>query len=321
MYNKIYTEWNMPLRLKTGSDRCLFGYVKPLKPEMKIKEFEAYQAVYCGLCKQMGRLYGPLSRATLSYDITFLSLVALSLREEGGRFQQQRCAAHPLKKKLCACSCDDLSFGAHIAVLMVYYKLKDNIADSGPLGRIKYTLLFPPVAHARKKTLRVLPQVDSMIAEQMAQQSRFEQEGVRSVDKACDPTARALGLIFEELSRDEREKRILYQVGYMTGKFVYLADALDDLPDDSRTGSYNPYLAKFGCPHPSEEQLREIDSYAAEMINITVAQLAAAYELLELKRFKPILDNIIYLGFKHTYRLIVDKREKHNDRSVSNLRN
>lgn len=288
---------------------------------MKIKEFDAYQAVYCGLCKQMGRLYGPLSRATLSYDMTFLSLVALSLRDGCGDFQQQRCAAHPFKKKLCMCSCEDLSFAAHIAVLMVYYKIKDNIEDSGWFGRLKYSCALPPVALARRKTLRAIPELDRMIAGQMEQQAEIEKSGTTSVDRACDPTARALGLIFESLSEDDREKQVLYHFGYMTGKYVYLVDALDDLPEDSKTGGYNPYLAKWGCRRPTPEQLAQIDAYAAEVINLTVAQLASAYELLEVKRFRPVLENIIYLGLKNTHRLIVDKRENKNDGSVSNLRN
>ncbi|WP_283129067.1 DUF5685 family protein, partial [Allofournierella massiliensis] len=31
----------------------MFGYVTPEKPEMKVKEFESYRAMYCGLCKQL----------------------------------------------------------------------------------------------------------------------------------------------------------------------------------------------------------------------------------------------------------------------------
>ena len=30
----------------------MFGYVRPFKPELRMKEYEAYKAVYCGLCKE-----------------------------------------------------------------------------------------------------------------------------------------------------------------------------------------------------------------------------------------------------------------------------
>ena len=35
----------------------MFGYVKPFKPHMRICEFETYNAVYCGLCKKLGKKY------------------------------------------------------------------------------------------------------------------------------------------------------------------------------------------------------------------------------------------------------------------------
>ena len=56
----------------------MFGYVKTDKPEMKVKEYEAYRGLYCSLCKAMGKHFGVFSRLTLSYDITFLVLARLS---------------------------------------------------------------------------------------------------------------------------------------------------------------------------------------------------------------------------------------------------
>ena len=46
----------------------MFGYVRPFKPYMRMFEYDIYKAVYCGLCKDMGRRYGfvtPL--ATISH--------------------------------------------------------------------------------------------------------------------------------------------------------------------------------------------------------------------------------------------------------------
>ena len=60
----------------------LFGYIKPVKQELKIKDYEAYQGVYCGLCKQLGRVYGPFYRFTLSYDFAFLAMLSMALGEE-----------------------------------------------------------------------------------------------------------------------------------------------------------------------------------------------------------------------------------------------
>ena len=58
----------------------MFGYVRPFKGEMLVKEYDAYKGVYCGLCKALGDHYGVLARFALSYDCTFYALLALNER-------------------------------------------------------------------------------------------------------------------------------------------------------------------------------------------------------------------------------------------------
>ena len=35
----------------------MFGYLQVDKAELKVREWDAYKSVYCGLCKQMGKDY------------------------------------------------------------------------------------------------------------------------------------------------------------------------------------------------------------------------------------------------------------------------
>lgn len=304
----------------------MFGYVKPYKPEMKVAEFEIYQGVYCGLCKRMGRLYGQISRSFLSYDMTFLALVRLSTSSNPATLKQQPCIAHPLKKRPCLKADEDLSFAAHTAMIMAYFKLKDNIRDSrGFFKKLKCLVVLPFAAYARKSARKQLPEVDKAVNLMMTEQNQIEKSDSPSVDQACDPTAKALGRIAEMLARNEKQRVILQKTGYMLGRYIYLMDALDDLDDDAKTNNFNPYLKKFGLNSPNLQQKREIAEYAQQIINITVSQLAAAYELLETKRFKNILDNIIYIGMKYNRELILKrilktaKRESTDDRSVSDI--
>ena len=90
------------------------------------------KAVYCGLCKDMGRRYGfvdhALPLATISH---FLSLMDLSVRGVKLDAEKQRCIAHPLKKTMCAkCTCN-LKYTSSAAVILTYHKLRDDIADKG----------------------------------------------------------------------------------------------------------------------------------------------------------------------------------------------
>ena len=53
----------------------MFGLVVPEKPEMKVKEYEQFNAIYCGICKSIARRLGTLPRFVLNYDLTFLAVL------------------------------------------------------------------------------------------------------------------------------------------------------------------------------------------------------------------------------------------------------
>ena len=59
----------------------MFGYVTICEPELKVKDFKAYKACYCGLCKSLKEYYGSLGQLTLTYDMTFVILLLTSLYE------------------------------------------------------------------------------------------------------------------------------------------------------------------------------------------------------------------------------------------------
>ena len=63
----------------------MFGYVRPLRDELKCRDFDLYRAVYCGLCRCMRRRYGLLAPMFLNYDFTFLALLLEDLRPAPGQ--------------------------------------------------------------------------------------------------------------------------------------------------------------------------------------------------------------------------------------------
>ena len=50
----------------------MFGYVTPLKPELKIREYEMFKSYYCGVCTHIKEYFGNIPRLTLNYDMAFL---------------------------------------------------------------------------------------------------------------------------------------------------------------------------------------------------------------------------------------------------------
>ncbi|MDU4739726.1 DUF5685 family protein, partial [Clostridium sp.] len=57
----------------------MFGYVTPLKAELKVKDFTKFRSYYCGLCFQLKNSAGNIPRMVLNYDMTFLAILLDSL--------------------------------------------------------------------------------------------------------------------------------------------------------------------------------------------------------------------------------------------------
>ncbi len=287
----------------------MFGYIKPYKPEMKVKEFDTYQAFYCGLCRQLGEAFGPFAKLTLSYDFTFLAMAAVGLRRDFGGFGKARCMANPLKKKVCAVPCADLSFVAACAMILFYHKLRDDIADSGFWKKMLCYLILPFAASARKKAMQKHPEVDEIFSTMMREQAALEAAKTASVDRAAQPTAEAMSKMVQLLAEDDLQKRVLERFGYLVGRWVYLMDALDDLEDDRKAHGYNPFLLRMGEENPTDEQLAEIRQYGIGVLNVTVAELGVTYELLDWQRYRTILDNIIYMGLPYAAKEMLNRAD------------
>ncbi len=280
----------------------MFGYVRAYKPELKIKEYETYKAVYCSLCKKLGKSYGILSRFTLSYDFTFLALLNMSLADGCDGFEQKRCAFNPLKKCNYCKNDDAIDMPAAAAMIMLYYKILDNVADERGFKKIGYWCLKPIFSLAHKKAAKKYPEIEEIVSDYISAQNALETAKCTLIDEAADPTAKAMEKILSLCSCDETQKRVLSRLGYCLGRYIYLLDASVDLPEDIKKGSYNV------LKNVDKEQLKE---RIKQQLYFCANEAARAFELLDIKKYKTILGNIIYLGLEETF-----LKELDNERSV-----
>lgn len=275
----------------------MLGYIRVKKEELKIKDFEVYKAVYCSLCKKLGKSYGILSRLTLSYDFAFLSLLNISLKSGCVSFERKRCAFNPLKKCNYCKSSDELDMPSAAAMIMLYYKILDNIKDEKGLKKLGFLLLKPIFSGAHKKAAKKYPFIEETVAEYIEGQSLAESDDNCTLDSVCDPTAKALSKLLPLCSDDPSQKRVLERLGYCLGRYIYLMDAGCDIEKDIKSGSFN-VLKKY----VKEGNIKKDTVLKTEpQIYFCINEAAKAFELLEIKKFKPILGNIIYLGLEDVY--------------------
>ena len=298
----------------------MFGYVRPQKPELLVKEYDQYKGVYCTLCKQLGKRYGILSRMTLSYDCTFLALFLLARSPQCPGFHTGRCVVNPLKKcTFCTGGEDAFAIPAALSVIMTYYKIRDDIVDSHFWGRIRAYCMLPLVSRSFKRASRKEPVLQQAAAEMMVQQGRAEQQKEISLDMCAEPMAQMLAVVFEHLEpEEEKTRRILHQFGYFLGRWIYLIDAADDLEKDIKKKAFNPFAVKFSLNRDStEEQLADVRAYCNEVLNSSLSQAIAAVQLLTFQRFESILMNIITQGLPGMQEeMLFHKKEQKHVRSV-----
>ena len=280
----------------------MFGYIRPDAGQLRVCEYETYRAVYCGICHALKEHFGTLSTLSLNYDFTFAALLGLALKPGFPGYESFTCAAHPFhKRQRVKLEEEVLPYVGGCVVSMAHAKIADNIADSGFLKSTVCRLTLPLTARAEKKAGGKFPALPALCEQMTAEQDKIEQDPGASLDAAAEPSATALAGMMEALSEDGMEKRILKRFGYLLGRWIYFIDALDDLEDDLKEGGFNPFIKRFGLTAPlPPEKREEVRDYGRELLNITGAEMAAAYELLELKRFKGILDNIVYLGLQQS---------------------
>lgn len=279
----------------------MFGYIKPDIPELKMKENELYKAVYCGLCKTMGKCTGCASQLTLSYDFAFLALIRMVSDDIKGEIKMKACGVHPFKKRPMLMQNEALEFCAKSSVILTKLKLKDNINDSRGLSKLKAkTAALLPLFF--KKTDKNLKDLEEKVAECINNLTVLEKESSDSIDETANTFGALLGILCSYGHNDDKA-RILYEIGYHLGKWIYVIDAIDDMADDIKKKSYNVIVNSYG----NELNNSHRDAlYCAMMLELDC--MSKSIELLDFTNHNDvegIIKNIIYSGMVKTTRKIL----------------
>lgn len=268
--------------------------------ELRVRELEDYKAVYCGLCRAMGKRYGFLARFTLNYDFTFLTM-ALAHGAAPCQISPGRCPAHPFRKRKMCRSMPALELAADESLILSCQKLRDDVADRGFFRGLPPRLAALVLRRAYRKAAAARPEFDRKVTECLDELHAMERERVASMDRPADTFARILQAAAPDTGDGVRD-RALGQMLYHVGRWIYLIDAWDDLEQDVRSGGYNPIDARFGGK--PEEHIQEIRTTLLHSRNLA----AAAYELAKAERWDGILSNILYLGLPAVEELVLTGR-------------
>lgn len=287
----------------------MFGFVVADAGALSEEEKERYRAVYCGLCLALRDRYGQLSRACLTYDLTFFVLLCNSLHEPAEAQGTSHCVMHPAPAAPRAWARSAWTdYAADLSVALAYHKVLDDVADDGDLAaRAAERLLAGAYERARAR----IPEQCAEIERAMAAIRAIEGSGRNntpalsdSTEIACvsplsadatdtalafdpDAAAREFGRMLGRLFAHNQGfwAEAMEALGNGLGRFIYLMDAAVDFADDARTGSYNPFVT-LGS---------DADAMRATLA-LAAADAAAPYERLPLVQDAHLMDAILYSG-------------------------
>lgn len=288
----------------------MFGYVRLMKPEIKMGEYEQYQGIYCTLCRRLGKRYGLTARLTLSYDMTFLALLTMALEPADPGFCPGRCSFNPAKRCLKCRNTAAIDKAADLGTILAYYKLKDVLRDEGFFKKCGAVLAMLPASLRHRKAAKRHPAGEAAVAAMMEAQAAVEQAKTPSLDAAAEPFARCLEALAEEAGQNDRDRQILRRFGYCLGRWIYLIDAVDDLTEDMKKRRYNPFVIAWEITAATD--LAAVRKRAEGSLNACLGECIAAYNLLEINRFDGILRNILEKGMPAAQRKALTGEEKHH---------
>lgn len=273
----------------------MLGYIRTDAPELRLRDSECYRAIYCGLCRQMGKCTGQCSRFSLSYDFAFLAAFRMSLTNESLDLQKKRCFVHPLKKKNMAVDSDTLAYCADASAILTYHKCKDDVSDEKGFKKLRARAATGVFSKAYRRAKRRYPALDTAVRSLLQELNDYEK------NISAPPSADAPAAIFGNLmaavcseSLEGVEARIAKTFGRAIGHWIYLIDAADDYRDDIKSGSFNPFVRLFG-----DEMTEEDANSIAVSLKRYLTDAEGAFLLIDnfpAPEVREILCNILYLG-------------------------
>ena len=275
----------------------MFGYIIANTDDLSQEEKDRYQQVYCGLCRELGKRHGQLSRLSLNYDMTFLILMLSSLYEPKEENGEIRCIVHPIKKHSFN-SNRYTEYAADMTVALTYYKCVDDWNDEQKLtGRIYAGVLKNTYAEVKERWPRQCDAIEHCM------------QVLSKIEKASgspDMAANCFGELMAELFVYEEDlwAKPLRQFGNCLGRFIYMMDATIDYEDDKKSGSYNPIIASKTSPDEMQE-----------VMNIQIGMAAELFEKLPLVQDAHLLRSVIYAGVWQKYRAKAAKTKKEEEKN------
>jgi hypothetical protein len=272
----------------------MFGFITANQKELSAAERTRYAGSYCGLCRELGLKAGQLGRSCLSYDMTFLSMLLSSLYSLPETTGSSVCIPRPFIPHSWYTT-ESVPYVSDMNLIFAYYQALDHWQDDRNAIALRKSRVLGKYIPAIKEKW---PRQYGAIHDGLKRLAEIEGSNELKTDIPANCFGNILGEVF--VWREDAYSPALRVMGAALGRFIYLADACNDLKADIKKERYNPLIAR------TEQDFTPI-------LTMIMGECTAAFDTLPVNADSAILRNVLYSGVWQKYRRSPKNRVKQGE--------
>lgn len=271
-----------------------------LKPDQKMQ----WMNHICGVCLALRDNGGQASRLCTNYDSALISVLYEAQSDRPVEMTTSHCALRGSRFRAEVVSPQDVGaqYAASIALTAGATKIEDHIED-GETALRWFPKLSGHLAQNWKTAGAKLGEQTGFntqtITDQTAQQSHHEAQPAQDFFYYARPTEMAVASAFQHtavLAQRPHNAPILYEMGALFGRIMYLLDSYQDYDDDLAQGKFNALAAGFSGD--------EVNEKAQQLFKEAFQQLKKLFFQLDLPRPDLARQLLVQQLKKRGYRLL-----------------
>ena len=291
----------------------MFGYIVPSYSKILPQDLSRYRRYYCEGCHQLRDGFGLQGTLTVSYDMTFNTILLAGIMGEGIDFEGT-------SRRICVL--DHSKSGsammekmAAYTLILTKWELYDDETDKPSL---KTKLISAGLGKAIEKASKLYPEYDEAVGKGFRNLRSLELDGCRDARLMGTGFGKGLSEPLRDIAGDYARPELDTVFEELTAA-VYIMDAVDDLNDDFMDGTYNPFLPESGFVNAGKFINSNIYEFT-DIFGTTIGNLQDAYGKIRpgMKGNVSLCDNIVLHGIPESARKVLsgDARAK---ASVKNI--
>ncbi|MDY2960117.1 MAG: DUF5685 family protein [Hornefia sp.] len=282
------------------TDYNMIGYIEPEKRELKFREYDVYNGYYCGLCKEVGETYGQVCRMWLSDDMAFLAMFLGALTDAEDKIKYEHCILHPMKKKPVEVEAQSVKYASDMMMILRGEKFIDDLRDG---DKSKWIGKLTGIARKYEKAANLHPAEAKGINDALQTLYGYEVPGKSNVRYMAEAFGKMMEIVFTGYPIAKEQELSIGSFADNLGKWLYMIDVFDDFEDDKKEKRFNPI-----CDLGITDRNRAKD-LAEPALYFYLGEILKAYELIEFKKNKDIIDNVVYLGLRRKTEEVLKGKE------------